>query len=566
MQKINRRTVVLIMILTTWILLRPSPALTWEFRMEGQFHWSYEWYNQLGSKGFFGPYNIDNGAGTTTSNLNFWNGGRFDTNITSGADARWTYFYVILEPELKINPAIRLRARYRIGQYGNPTATDYYTQMSPGIDSAIAEGQWTSFWFTAQTPWGIFAVGKRPWKFGNSLQYDGSDSASTESLLLVAPAGPLDIGIGFYPYRYVGRTIPQTAVFGDPYDLIVAPYYSFAEKKGSPFVDLLAFINYSSGPLQAGITGSYSNYHISPDARLRNPLVPDPLPAGAQDSQYSHGSIYTKYNNGRFFFNAETAWLYWTDRYPAPLPPRVPPNPRYVEQWRYMVETGCIAGPMKLSLLYAWSPGPDRRNGAMIGRQSAAFVWHPTFDRHLGNYSVFAPYTQIFGYDYGSGLNAYNLTFNGYVRDARVLAARLDYAMAANLNLFTSFFWAERTANGYGWGCIAPNDPFMPPQFISTPNDGNIQIAINGAAGSPNIPDPGLGYEFDAGFEWMLLDKWSAQFIFAYWQPGKWFNYACIDKSVPAWNIPGPGNSFGVNPAKSIDPVIGGTITLQLVF
>ena len=104
----------------------------------------------------------------------------------------------------------------------------------------------------------------------------GSDAASTESLLLVAPVGPLDIGIGFYPYRYVGRTIPQIAVFGDPlnpltsafadpYDLIVAPYYSLAEKKGSPSVDLLAFVNYSNGPFQAGIIGSYSSYSISPD-------------------------------------------------------------------------------------------------------------------------------------------------------------------------------------------------------------------------------------------------------------------------------------------------------------
>ena len=229
-----------------------------------------------------------------------------------------------------------------------------------------------------------------------------------------------------------------------------------------------------------------------------------------------------------------------------------------------MVETGFLAGPVKLSLLYAWSPGPDRRNGALIGRQSAAFVWHPTFDTHLDNYSVFVPYAQIFGYNYGSGLEAYNLSFNGYVRDARVLAARLDYAMAANLNLSATFFWAERTTNGYGWGLIAPNDTLMPPQFISIPNDGNIQFAINGAAGSPNIPDPSLGYEFNAGFEWMLLEKWTVQFLFGYWQPGKWFNYACIDRSVPAWNIPSAGNSFGTNPGKSIDPVIGGTISLHL--
>ena len=126
-----------------------------------------------------------------------------------------------------------------------------------------------------------------------------------------------------------------------------------------------------------------------------------------------------------------------------------------------------MMGPMKLSLLYAWSPGPDRRNGALIGRQSAAFVWHPTFDTHLGNYSVFAPYSQIFAYNYGSGLDAYNLTFDGYIRDAWVLATRLDLCNGGKFESFRSFFWAERTANGYGWGVIAPNDALMPPQFFS---------------------------------------------------------------------------------------------------
>ena len=165
------RSLIVLMALPILITLSASPAFAWEFEMTGEFHWVYEWYNQLGSKGFFGPYNIDNGAAPTTSNLNFWNGAQFDTNITSGPQARWSYFHVVFEPVLKINPAIRLRARYRIGQYGNPTATDYYTQMSPGIDNAIAEGQWTTFWLTAQLPWGIFAVGKRPWKIGNGLQY-----------------------------------------------------------------------------------------------------------------------------------------------------------------------------------------------------------------------------------------------------------------------------------------------------------------------------------------------------------------------------------------------------------
>ena len=122
--------------------------------------------------------------------------------------------------------------------------------------------------------------------------------------------------------------------------------------------------------------------------------------------------------------------------------------------------------------------------------------------------------------------------------------------------------WAERTSNGYGWGCIAPNDP----AFNGFANDGFVSINLNGAAGSPNIPDKALGYEFSAGADWQLLEGWTISGTFAFWQPGKWFNYACIDRSVPNWNIPGAGNLFGVRPDRRIDSVIGGEVSTVFRF
>ncbi|MHB8204440.1 MAG: hypothetical protein ACYDHG_12145 [Desulfomonilaceae bacterium] len=64
----------------------------------------------------------------------------------------------------------------------------------------------------------------------------------------------------------------------------------------------------------------------------------------------------------------------------------------------------------------------------------------------------------------------------------------------------------------------------MPPQFDKTANDGNVQFAFNGAAGSPNIPDRSLGWEVTTGVDWQLLDGLAIGFIAAYWQPGKWFS------------------------------------------
>jgi len=63
--------------------------------------------------------------------------------------------------------------------------------------------------------------------------------------------------------------------------------------------------------------------------------------------------------------------------------------------------------------------------------------------------------------------------------------------------------------------------------------DGNIDFTFNRYTASPNIPDRSLGYEIDTGFDWRLLEKWQIGMVFGYWQPGKWFNYACIDRSVP---------------------------------
>jgi hypothetical protein len=246
----------------------------------------------------------------------------------------------------------------------------------------------------------------------------------------------------------------------------------------------------------------------------------------------------------------------------APLP-----SQRDTEQWRFLVESGVMAGPSRLTVLSVWSPGPDRRNGRLIGRQSAAFVWHPTFDTFLGNYDVFQPYSFLFTYNYGAGFNAYNLSLDGYLRDAWVLASRVDYAVAANLNWHGTFFWAERTSNGYGWACITPNDINMPPQFTNRiGNDGNVQFALNGAAGSPNIPDRSLGWEVTTGVDWQLLQGYAIGFLAAYWQPGKWFSYACIDRSIPRWNVPTAGNNWGTRPAKSIDPIFGGQFTMNFKF
>ena len=40
------------------ISLSLTPAYAWEFDLTGTFAWTHEWYNQQGTKGFFGNYNV----------------------------------------------------------------------------------------------------------------------------------------------------------------------------------------------------------------------------------------------------------------------------------------------------------------------------------------------------------------------------------------------------------------------------------------------------------------------------------------------------------------------------
>jgi hypothetical protein len=560
--------VVSALLIAVWCCAVPDAASAWELELDGKFEWIYEWYQQRGANGFFGPYNADSGAGTNVANLNFWNGAQFDTPMTTGADAAWSYFTVELLPTIKVTEAIRFRGKLRLGQYLFPRKLEYITEDSPGINTAISDGQWMLFWVTAQTPWGIIGIGKRPWKFGTGLQYDGDDSATTESIVLVAPYGSFDVGIGFHPFRHAGVPYLSTVYHGvaglalfDPYDLApLLPVFNRADKGGAFAKDLVGFLRYHSGPMLLGALGYYGSFHIGPEA----PLVANQR--AAQDSEFFHGTTFVQYNNGRFFFNAEAAAVYWTDRYSDPIGIVGAPNPRHSEQWRYMVELGCLVGPAKFTLLHAMTPGPDRRNGAYIGKQPCLFVWHPNFENtYLSNYTVFRPYAYLFSFDYGSGLQAYNSGGDGYLRDARILAARMDYAVAANLNLSTSCMWAERTSRGYGWGFIGPNTAAA---FDGTPKDGNIQLFNrgSGAPGSPNIPDSALGFEIDASVDWKLLEKWTVTIVAGYWQPGKWFNYACIDRSVPGWNVPVAGNFYGTRPDRSVDPIIGGRfiVTFEL--
>ena len=526
-------------------------ASAWEFTMDGYFSSTYELYSQQGANGFFGRANIDRSAGTAGTlglktgdfaSLNGWVGKRAK-DLVSGSDSAQHYQNLDIFPEIRLNRAIRFRGKYRLGDYGDPEASDYFTNTRPGRDVATSDGQWTQWWITARTPWGILVLGKRPELFGTGLQYNGACNATGEGVLLVSNYGPFRVGLAFQPFWQQ----PANKRVG----LSETPYYNLLDKNGLRRQSTRAFMTYRSGPMDFGASFMVFQWHAGPESQnrqaSRNSFVP-------YDQAIGHGCFYVKYFTGCFFLNSEVAFCNQQMN-------RIGKAPLYNESWRYMLETGILAGPAKVSLLYAFMPGADRRNGAMINKQP--------FINAQGNGAcgIFQPYTFLLGYAYGSGANAFDLNRNGFINEAWVAAGRLDYAVAANLNLFGSFLWAERSSYGHGWGYIRPAQSAT---VTSTVNSaGNESVAAtwtpyvnykdNGKA--PSIPDTALGWEIMLGANWKLLEKFQLDMLGSYWQPGKWFNYACIDRQVLNWDVPASTNNWGTNPDRTIDPVIA----LQLV-
>ena len=552
-----------------------SHGHAWEFRLDGAFDYNYEYYMGQGDKGFFGLFNIDRSVGVgglvagDYANLNGWVGrqiGRQGNDFAAGSDAVKAYQNLELWPEFVITRAIRFKAKYRLGEYGNPNNSDYLTNTRPGTNVATSDGQWTMWWVVAQSPLGQIVVGKRPEAFGTGLQFNGASNNTTEGVALIAPYGPFRISFAARPQWLLQPDLEINTRYN---------FFNILDKNNLRQLSVRFFMTYQSGPIDAGIFWAGMRWHAGRESQGIISTTAGGLPGtrgafNSYDVVLDLGTFYLKYFNGRFFFNTELAYFLET----ANTVTAAAPGPRYKESWRYMSETGVVTGPTKVSFLYAFMPGADRRGGALINKQP--------FNQGAGQgaYDVFRPYSYLLGYAYGSGVNAFNINGDGYINAAWVIASRLDYAVASNLNVFGSFLWAERTSHGYPWGFLRPNQTATVTRIVNSNalgGAGQLQDSITWSptltyrqhAGAPNIPDTGLGWEVTTGFNWQILDRYTLGGLLSYWKPGKWFRFACIDRSVPGWDTQTdstPSYPFGTNPSRTIDPVIGGEVTLKVDF
>jgi len=564
-----------------------SQAGAWEFSLNGTFTWEFYQFGQLGNRGFFGPFNQDNSSVANKVRLaarNGWLGhelaSRPDVSfwgdeLASGSDAAANYTYTIFSPKVKVNEALSVQGVYRIGAWnplsvgevalGQLNSSRYLNSQAPGIGQSFSPGYWQIWYVEANFPWGRVTIGKQPNTLGLGLIIDSLENSS-EAVTLSIPFGPFNIGAQYYFWG------PGRACTSGPNN-----YPLKTDRNGAAQPHVAALLMYLAGSISSETYIEYSNGHKGPESELFQPesaFFPT-TPVFAVDCSQFFGFTNFKYFNGRFFFNAEVGFYHEFYRQNGlAVNSANLPQTRYWELWGGVMECGAVAGPAKISCLWAYYPGPDRRGGKLIDRQPTIV---PIFSPN-GGVNLYLPYSLLLGFDYGSGNGSISRSSDhGFITDASTYGVRLDYAVAANLNAYATFLYANRVSQGYGWGWIRP-DPAEGASVTSpalqygnngtkdnVPPTGNL-VDLSFAIGAPNILERDLGYEIGGGMDWKLIEGCTLRARMAYWKPGAWFKYACVDRRQHNWDIPNAGNRWGINPNREIDPIFGARISLEIDF
>ena len=372
-----------------------NSASAWEFSMKGDVNWEFRHLSSIGSNGLFGPHHTDasGSLGANFAAFNFWGGvNDFLNSFYSGAAAVQT-MWMDLYPEIRINKAIKIKGKYRVGEFGQAdsgtgqaytvgilpgfgraytgtgaitaAATEYRPNSSrSGTDVAFSDGQWMQLWFSAETPWGALVYGKRPFTFGLGTWINGADNTTAESLALVAPYGPFRFMVEWYPARQIldPSQVPLS-LDGDDTDFLRSPEIGVA-------------VTYRSGPIDIGAYWRHTAWEVRPTSLY---IRYDPDFRIHRDFDYDLGAIYVKYFNGRFFLNFEWDLMYGALRNRQNAAGFSPMNDSeyvgglgivgsgsvfqttYTEMNRFALELGALAGPAKVTGMWAWIPGFDRR-------------------------------------------------------------------------------------------------------------------------------------------------------------------------------------------------------------
>jgi hypothetical protein len=274
-------------------------------------------------------------------------------------------------------------------------------------------------------------------------------------------------------------------------------------------VFLAGALTFESGPLRivgAAFVRRYHGIHIAKDNGIPFPPPPAIPFEFVGDSEDFIPVFAFQYCNGRFFANVDYAARIASTHY-------IGFRPRFTEAYHFFTEFGALFGPIKLSLVYAIASGLVLNDG----NPTKEYLPWPI------SYEAMEPYEFLLFNTYGGGNNMYGGFFvqdgHGMMGDAYAFAGRVDYAVAANLNVWGSFIWAHRLERA---GTYAGQ--FSETGSITLP--GAPFMIANGAGTGMYVPDGYIGWEANLGADWKLLEGLTWRARYAYWQPGEWFDFA----------------------------------------
>ena len=100
MKRICLKALLVVMVLMT--MLSWEQVNAWEASATGSLNWEYESYGQLGSNGFFGPYDVDLGGGTPDAAVaNAWLGVQVG-QLASGSDNAVNRLWMTVYPQIRL--------------------------------------------------------------------------------------------------------------------------------------------------------------------------------------------------------------------------------------------------------------------------------------------------------------------------------------------------------------------------------------------------------------------------------------------------------------------------------
>ena len=284
------------------------------------------------------------------------------------------------------------------------------------------------------------------------------------------------------------------------------------------FRALEGYVEYTNGPLYFVIA---SDSYIQPDAPIPDPrggVITTTAKPDATVVRY-RPTVAMKYFNGRFFFNAEADWFTRWRSGRGTAASTTTGDPNLVNQeddndaWLYGLETGFLCGPAKLTFNYVRATGDDPSTR------------HTTEDAASSEAGLNACYMKDWGYlmyyMYGTG-DGWDAAGYGQPTNFHHLGARLDYAVASNLNVYTVYAYAWRdNPTAYRLG----GDYRVGAQQW---HNEDIRLSQLGTFRGHAVPDSAreIGWEVDLGVDWKLLEHLTWDTTIAYWKPGNWWAFA----------------------------------------